>query len=53
MRLGRYKKGKYDGAYIFEDDDGSRIFIEDPDKNWKLIYMVKKIIKQRRKRNIN
>lgn len=49
MRLGRYKKGKYDGAYIFEDDDGSRIFIEDPDKNWKLIYMVKKIIKHRRK----
>ena len=42
-------KGKYDGAYLFEDDDGTRIFIEDPDKAWRFIYFVKKIIKSRRK----
>ena len=53
MRLGRYKKGKYDGAYLFEDDDGTRIFIEEPEKAWRFIHIVKKIIKHRRKYGIN
>ena len=46
-------KGKYDGAYLFEDDDGTRMFIEDQYKAWSFIYFVKKIIENRRKYGIN